>query len=147
MSQQRPPVENAGISQRRLVFFLAALIVSAMAAVSFFFGTVRELGVLMIGIASGALLWHLLIKWTLATRTTEAFQDVREILGDSMKKTGRLGAPDPDYVLANGIVHGLRYLNLADNPNYADSEFQVLCREIEKKSEPNLEKEAGSKDT
>lgn len=134
MSQQRASIESAVVSQRRLVFFLAVLIVAAMAAISFFFGTIRELVVLAIGVASGALLWHLLIKWTLAVRVTEAFQDVHQILGDSMKKTGRLGAPDQDYVLANGIVHGLRYLNLADNPNYADSEFQAMCREIEAES-------------
>lgn len=135
-SQQRPPVESADISVRRWIFFLAVLIVAAMAAVSFFFGTIRELGVLVIGVVSGALLWHLLIKWTLAVRVTEAFQDVHQILDDSMKKTGRLGAPDPDYVLANGIVHGLRYLNLVDNPNYADSEFQAMCRGIEAENRP-----------
>ncbi len=136
MPQQTSPVETAGISQRRLVFFLAILIVAAMAVVSFVFGTTRELVVLVIGVVSGAMLWHLLIKWTLAVRVTEAFQDVHQILNDSMKKTGRLGAPDQDYVLANGIMHGLRYLNLCDNPNYADSEFQAMCREVETESRP-----------
>ena len=102
-----------------------------MALVSAFCGSTRELVVYAIGVASGALLWHLLIKYTLSVRTSEALQDVHGILAGSAKKTGKLEPPDPDYVLANGIMHGLRYLNLVDNPAYADSEFQVMCRDVE----------------
>ena len=83
------------------------------------------------GAASGMLLYHLLQKYALSVRATQAFQDVQGILDDAAKKSGRVGSGDSEYVLANGIMHGLRYLNLCMDPAHPGSEFQIMCREAE----------------
>lgn len=85
------------------------------------------------GLLAGAILFGMAHKWALVVRKAQAFEHVEEILDDAMKK-GPLGPENTEYALANGIMHGLRYLSLCQAPGQPGSEFQAMCDEAERRN-------------
>lgn len=125
-------MENADIARRRWSF-LAGLLLVAVMGVVFAVNDPLRLAPYVTGLVAGAILCNMLRKWALAVRTAQALEHVQEILDDAAERAP-LTHESKEYALANGIMHGLRYLNLCRDPGRPDSEFQVMCNEAEREA-------------
>lgn len=114
-----------------MAFWLSVLAVLAIVVV---LGR-ANLGVMAIGLVCGWTVRAAMQRWGNAFIRDRALEHMCEILVEG-RKNGPLGPENRDYVLANGIAHGLCYLRVLRSPDDPGSEFQLMCHAIDDESDP-----------